>query len=198
MVSMGIAHLPQWDITAIEIALDLEAPRISALGLSFSGYAEPRICLVAAFALTPQLKRIVAAVDRALPARLPPTLRIVPSPMRAAVSSAAITISILPLPALIRIQSRLIRAIQPGLADPDARADDMDEAISHYIREFIPSNTLPALEPSQLRGEFTPAKMNPLSVTMYHLNRAGKPQSILGHWPYARGARRSIPLRGGP
>ena len=196
---MGIAHLPQWDITAIEIALDLETLRSSsASGHFFSGYAEPRICLVAAFALTPQLKRIVAAVDRALPARLPPTLRIVPSPMRAAVSSAAITISILPLPALIRIQSRLIRAIQPGLADPQARADDMDEAITHYIREFIPSNALPALEPSQLHAEFMPTKLKPLSITMYRLNHAGKPQSILGHWPYAPGARRSIPLRGGP
>jgi hypothetical protein len=196
---MKVTHLRRWDLTAIEIAVDLEVPPFSnPPSLGFSGPAEPRICLVAAFALTPQLKRIVAAVDRALPARLPPTLRIVPSPTRAAVSSAAVTISILPLPALIRIQSRLIRAIQPGLADPQAQTNDIDEAMSHYIREFIPSNTLPALEPSQLHAEFRPTKLKPLSITMYRLSHAGKPQSILGHWPYAPGARRSIPLRSGP
>lgn len=196
---MGIAHLPQWDITAIEVALDLETPRISSGSeLHFSGDAEPRICLVAAFALTPQLKRIVAAVDRALPVRLPPTLRISPSQTRAGVRSAATTISIMPLPALIRIQSRLIRAIQPGLADPHAHADHMDAAIARYVREFIPSNALPALEPSHPHVEFTPIKFKPLSITIYHLDRAGKPQSILGHWPYGPGARRSIPLRSGP
>ena len=196
---MSVAHLGRWDPTAIEIALDLEVPPFAdPPSLGFTGPAEPRICLIAAFALTSQLKRIVAAVDRALPIRLPSTLRIAPSRTRTAASSPAGAVSIRPMPPLIRIQSRLLRAIEPGLANPHAHAHEMDEAVSHYIHEFIPSNALPALEPSQAHPAFTPIEVKTLGVTIYRLDRAGNPQSILGHWAYSPGAYRSDPLRSGP
>lgn len=74
---MSITHLRKWDVSGIEIALDLEIPRISDRSrFVFSGPAEPRIRLVVCFALTSQLKRIVTAVDRAAPARPPSGLRI--------------------------------------------------------------------------------------------------------------------------
>ena len=73
---MSVTHLQKWDVTAIEIALDLEMPHfVDPTRFAFSGPAEPRICLVAGFALTSQLKRIVAAVNRALPARPPSRLQ---------------------------------------------------------------------------------------------------------------------------
>lgn len=193
-----VTHLRRWDLTAVEIAVDLEVPPFpDPPSLGFSGPAEPRVCLVAAFALTPQLKRIIAAIDRALPARLPPTLRIAPSRTREGASATGGPVSILPMTPLIRIQSRLIRAIAPGLADLGAYAPDMDEAISHYIREFISSSALPALEPSH-PPLATPAEVTPLGVSFYHLDRIGKPKSILGHWAYAPGVHRNVPLRGGP
>ena len=47
---MSVTHLRKWDVTAIEIALDLEIPRSHdrSRGFSSPGPAEPRICLVAA------------------------------------------------------------------------------------------------------------------------------------------------------
>jgi hypothetical protein len=195
---VSVAHLDKWDPTAIEIALDLEVPPFAdRSSFGFTGPAEPRICLVAAFALTPQLKRIVAAVDRALPSRLPSTLRITPSRTRAPAGTSPSHLSIRPMPPLIRIQSRLIRAIAPGLADSLVLAHDMDKTVSHFIHDFIPSNALPLLEPSDARFTFAP-ELKPLGITMYRLDRLGKPQSILGHWAYASGARRSDPLRSGP
>lgn len=185
-------------MTPVEVALDLEAPFSESSFLGFTGPAEPRLCLVAAFALTSQLKRIVTAVDRVLPTRLPPIIRIAPPQMRAAPAYAAGTVSVRPMAALIRIQSRFTRAIEPGLANFEAHSNDMDEAASRYIREFIHTNAVPALEPCCLSYEFTSIDLKPLGITIYRLDRTGKPQSILGHWPYATNKTRSIPLRSGP
>ena len=86
---MSVTHLPGWDVTAIEIALDLEPPLFSdPVLVAFSGAAEPRICLVTSFALTSQLKRIVTAIDRVVPERLPGGLRIAPARGRAANKTA--------------------------------------------------------------------------------------------------------------
>jgi hypothetical protein len=196
---VSVAHLDKWDPTAIEIALDLEVPPFAdPSSFGFTGPAEPRICLVAAFALTPQLKRIVAAVDRALPLRLPSTLRIAPSRTRSPAGKTPSHVSIRPMPSLIRIQAKLIRAIAPGLADSHALAHDMDKTVSHFIHDFIPSNALPLLEPSDAQLAFALPELKPLGITMYRLDRLGKPRSILGHWAYAPDARRSDPLRSGP
>ena len=117
---MVTARLEEWHTTAFEIALDLEVPRLlDPATLPFSGKAEPRICLVAAFASTSQLKRIVAAVDRTVPARLPAALRITPSIARRPTSAMPAVISIQPMLVLLRLQAKLIRAIEPGLVDGD-------------------------------------------------------------------------------
>lgn len=196
---MGIAHLPTWDATPIEVALDLEHPRLgNPTGVTFSGSAEPRICLLVAFALAHQLKRIVSAIDRALPARLPPRLRVVRLRARSAAGLPAASVSILPMAPLIRIQARLLRAIQPGLAHAHTYGRDMDETTSRYIHDFIPSNALPAIEPPPVHLEYVPIELTTLGVSVYRLDRTGKPQTILGHWAYAPGARQSIPLRSGP
>lgn len=193
-----MVHLRRGDVTAVEVALDLEVPSLSALpAFLFSGAVEPRVCLVAAFALTSQLKRIVAAIDRVLPARLPATIRIAPVKMRSPTASAPGAASIQPMRALIRIQSRIIRAIEPGLASP-GDSPTLDEPASHYVREFIPSNALPALEPSRLPPDLASSELKPLGITVYRLDHTGKPQSILAHWAYATNRRGNVPLRGGP
>jgi hypothetical protein len=178
----------EWDVTAIEIALDLATPRTSdSSTLAFNGPAEPRICLVAAFALTSHLKRIVAAVDRAMPARAPSGLRIVHPMARRADGAAPTTVSIQPTPALLRLQSRLVRAIEPGLAHSEDSVavrgtGDMDEAAVRFIREFIPCRSLPALEPPF--GPADDAQFRAVGITIYCLGRRGTPESILAHWAY--------------
>lgn len=202
---MGIVHLPQWDITAIEIALDLEIPRISSsAGLFFSGYAEPRICLVASFALTPQLLHIAAAVDRVVPRRLPANLRAAPANLRTGRAWAPISIAIQPMVSLLRLQRKLVRAIEPGLAEHIMHEKSlpapvgMDASIAEYIRTFIPAKTLPAFEPTHALGDFSTTRLRAVGLTIYRLGNTGAPESILKHWAHAAATRGSIPLRSGP
>ena len=197
---MSVAHLQKWDVTAIEIALDLETQRVSDLSRSvFSGPAQPRICLVACFVLSPQLKRIVAAIDRAVPARLPSGLRIAPATARSTPSVAA-AVSLQPMLALLRLQSKLVRAIEPGLANDVISlrmTHNMDEATTRFVGDFISSKTLPTFEPPLTAADFDAIDLTALGITIYHLGRAGAPQSILAHWPYPRSAD-GLHLRGGP
>jgi hypothetical protein len=202
-VLMGITHLRKWDVTAIEIALDLQAPRFSdAPGFVFSGPAEPRICLVTGFALTSQLKRIVAAVDRVVPAHAPAGLRIALSTGRN-VTSMTGAIAVAPMDVLLRLQSKLVRAIEPGLAHDGlvlalTTRRGMDEAAIGFIRDFIPAKTVPAFEPSQAAVAFRPTEVKAVGITIYRLGRGGAPESILAHWTYPPEAHRSVHLRGGP
>lgn len=197
---MSVAHLQKWDVTPIEIALDLETHRVSDLSRSvFSGPAQPRICLVACFVLSPQLKRIVAAVDRAVPARLPSGLRIAPATVRSDPSAAA-GISLQPMLALLRLQSKLVRAIEPGLANDVISLRmrrDMDEATTRFVGDFISRKTLPTFEPPVAVANFDAIDLSAIGITIYHLGRAGAPQSILAHWPYPRNGD-GLHLRGGP
>lgn len=202
---MGIAHLPQWDITAIEITLDLETPRASASsGFLFSGAGEPRICLVATFALTSQLLHIAAAVDRVVPARLPATLRAAPANLRTGRAWAPNPVAIQPMVSLLRLQRRLIRAIDPGLAEHVMREKTafappgMDVSVAEYIRTFIPAKTLPVFEPAYALGDFTSVRLRAVGLTIYRLGNTGAPESILKHWAYAPAGRGSVPLRSGP
>jgi hypothetical protein len=197
---MSVAHLQKWDVTGVEIALDLEAQRVSDLSrFVFSGPAEPRICLVACFVLTPQLKRVVAAVDRAVPARLPSGIRLAPATARSAPSVAAAA-SLQPMPALLRLQSKLVRAIEPGLANDVISLrmrHDMDEATTRFVGDFIPSKMLPTFEPTFAAADFDAIELTAIGITIYHLGRDGAPQSILAHWPFPRNAD-GLHLRGGP
>jgi len=197
---MSVAPLPTWDVTPIEIAVDLERPRPQA-SLVFSGPAEPRICLVAAFALTAQLKRIVAAVDRAIPARLPAGLRIAPAKRRVAGASHGVALS--PMLALLRLQRKLIRAIAPGLANSEhTRAlfasIDMDDATAQFVNDFVPGKTLPTFEPLPAMATFTEMLLSARGITIYRLGPSGEPQLTLGHWAYAADPRGSVHLRRGP
>ena len=147
---MSVTPLRKWDVTGIEIALDLEAQRLLAPSrFAFSGAAEPRVCLVVGFALSSQLKRIVAAVDRVVPTRLPSGIRATPSMARSATAPAGATISIQPMFALMRLQLRLIRAIEPGLAHDMAShgaRHRMEETAARFVGEFISRRTLPTLD----------------------------------------------------
>ncbi len=190
-------------ITAFEIALDLEVPRLldPAL-LAFSGKAEPRICLVAAFASTSQLKRIIAAVDRAVPARPPSGLRIAPSMARQPTTSTPAAISIQPMLLLMRLQAKLIRAIEPGLAT-DAMllpfaVRDVGEAAARFVGNFIPSEAVPVFEPPYATAGFEATNVRALGITMYRLGHRGAPESILAHWASAQNRRGCIPLESGP
>jgi hypothetical protein len=192
------------DLTAIEIALDVEASLLSdAAHAPFSGPYEPRVCLVAAFALSSQLKRIVAAIHRAVPAHPPPGLRMAPPAARSPSSAAPRALSVEPMLLLLRLQSRLIRAIEPGLAHdengiPIGSMHDMGEAAERYIRDFIPSKTVPVLEPQSASLGTTAIELRPIGITIYHLGHRGAPESILAHWAYARDSRGTLHLQSGP
>jgi hypothetical protein len=199
---MSIAYLRKWDVTPIEIALDLETPRLSdPMHLGFSGPAEPRVCLVAAFASTSQLKRIASAVARAVPARPPNGLRITPLTTRWASSPAQISVQ--PMPILLRLQSKLIQAIEPGVVRNGnllsfGKTDRMDEAAERFIRDFIPSNALPVFEPSYAAAGTDAMDFKALGITIYHLSRRGVPELILAHWAYGHYSQRSLHLESGP
>ena len=198
---MSVTHLPKWDVTAIEIALDLEKPRsFDQSRFVFSGRGEPRICLVAGFALTSQLKRIVAAVDRVAPARAPSRLRIAPAVARSAVPSFAATVSVQPMLALLRLQSKLIRAIEPGLAHEGVSLRTrpaMDDGAARFIGDFISQKTLPTFEPPCGVAGFDVTELTAVGITIYRLGQRGTPSSILCHWAF-RPDSDSIHLRGGP
>lgn len=184
---MSITHLRKWDVSGIEIALDLEIPRISDRSrFVFSGPAEPRIRLVVCFALTSQLKRIVTAVDRAAPARPPSGLRI-SSTERRSMPPPVATMSIQPTVALVRLQSRLIRAIEPGLAH-DALSSrvrrTMEESTIRFVSDFIPHKALPTLEPACPVSDFDATDVSALGLTIYRLGEKAAPKSILAHWAF--------------
>jgi hypothetical protein len=198
---MTVTHLQKWDVTAIEIALDLEMPRfVDPTRFVFSGPAEPRICLVAGFALTSHLKRIVAALDRAVPVRPPSRLRITPAMVRSALPLLAVPFAIQPMLSLLRLQSKLIRAIEPGLAHEGASLHTrraMEDGPGRFIGDFISRETLPTFEPSYAVADFDAAELTATGITIYRLDRHGAPTSILGHWAYPADPG-SIHLRGGP
>lgn len=202
---MSVTRLPAWNVTAIEIALDLRSDRlVDPSAWNFSVHAGPRICLVAGFALTPQLKRVVAAVDRIVPARLPREIRVVSSKTRASPSTAA-GFSVQPMLALIRLQSKLARAIEPGLVDEAiataaslSASELMDESTTRFVRDFIPSKALPTFEPYEALPEFVSTSLTTTGITVYRLGSQAEPQAILGHWTYVKSARSSVHLPSGP
>ena len=190
---MSVTDLQTRDVTPIEIALDLEMPRLlDPSHLFFSGPSEPRICLVAGFALTSHLKRIVAAVGRAVPARMPSGVEISSARSRSPTLPEATVVTIQPMLALLRLQSKLVRAIEPGLAHEVAsfRARrDMEEIASQFIGEFIARKTLPTFEPSCAFSDFHSTQLTAIGFTIYRLGHGGKPESILAHWAYSQDGR---------
>ena len=197
---MSVTPLQKWDVTAIELALDLELPRfVDSSRCVFSGPAEPRICLVAGFALTSHLKRVIAAVDRAVPVRPPSRLRLSPATTRSA-TRFSIAISIQPMLALLRLQSKLIRAIEPGLvqdAVSHSAGRRMEEAAARFVGDFISEKTLPTFEPPCSLADFDARDLKVVGLTVYRLGDRGAPESILAHWVYPLDPR-SVHFRGGP
>ena len=199
---MTITHLPVWDATAIEIALDLAVPRYAqGPGLNFTGPGEPRVCLVAGFALSSQLQRIVAAVDRTIPSRLPSPFRISPAPPRS--SGFPSGVSVQPVLPLLRLQSRLIRSIEPGLTSDNVQIAvggnrDMEEATLRFIRDFIVSKTLPSFEPLGAVAVVYTLRLRVVGITIYQLGYRGAPQSIIEQWKYKADRGSSVHLVRGP
>jgi hypothetical protein len=191
------------EVTPIEIALDLETTLpFDRSRFDFSGAAEPRVCLVAAFALTAQLKRIVGAVNRAVPARAPSGLRIAPLPVRSATVSPRV-LSIEPMLVLQRLQSKLIRAIEPGVTcDQNAilfgSVRDMGAEAERFVRDFVPRKSPPMLTPQY--AVLGSESLNPkaVGITIYRLGNLGLPESIIAHWGYAEDPRGNLHLKSGP
>jgi hypothetical protein len=202
MESMSVTHLRKWDATPIEIALDVEIPPLSDPSrVAFSGPAEPRICLVAGFALTSQLKHVISAVDRTVPERPPSGLRITPWTSRSAKILG--TIAVAPMPVLLRLQSKLVRSIEPGLARRQSVVAltanrDLDEAGVNFVLNFIPDKVLPTFEPQEAMSDFDFLEIEAVGLTVYRLGPRGAPESILAHWSYPHDRNRSHPLRGRP
>ncbi len=173
---MSVTRLPAWNVTAFEIALDLQSDGFIGADTGRFGAASPRICLLAGFALTPQLKRVIAAVDRTIPARLPREIRVVPAKTRGGPAATGAAFSIQPLLALIRLQLRFARAIEPGLAEGAASivgVEKMDEHTSRFVRDFIRSKTPPTFEPSSALADFASA---PLRISWNYRLPTGKPR----------------------
>ncbi len=191
------------EVTPIEIALDLETTLpFDPSRFDFSGAAEPRVCLVAAFALTSQLKRIVGAINRAVPARAPAGLRIAPLPVRSA-SVTPRVLSIEPMLVLQRLQSKFIQAIEPGITCDESRilfgsVRDMGAEAEHFVRDFIPRKSLPILTPQY--AVLGSESLNPkaVGITIYHLGARGSPESVIAHWGYAEDSRGNLHLKSGP
>jgi hypothetical protein len=105
---------------------------------------------------------------------------------------------------LLRLQRKLIRAIEPGLAEHVMHGKSlppptgMDVSIAEYIRTFIPTHTLPTFEPPYALADFAPTLLRAVGMSIYRLGGNGAPESILKHWAYAPGTRGSIHLRRGP
>jgi hypothetical protein len=191
---MSVTHLPKWELTAIEISMDVEFPSdFDKSSLDCPASAEPRICVVAGFALTEQLTRIVAALARVLPARLPSRLRAATTKHRSADRSAPRAITIRPMPPLIRLQSRFNRAIEPGLVHDGSGTSlggtrDFDEDAAQFIHDFVSSKTLPSFEPPFALTDFPETRLTATGITIYTLDRRGTPESVLKRWPYPRAA----------
>jgi hypothetical protein len=109
--------------------------------------------------------------------------------------------TIAPMAALLRLQSRLIRAIEPGLAhaDPDGggfvKPRGMDEASARFVFDFVPENTLPTFEPYAAAGEFIAVRLRPTGITLYQLGRHGAPEAMLGHWAYGQDGGKMLHLQ---
>jgi len=197
-----VTQLPVWDATAIEVALDLAPPRYArAHGLEFSGPGEPRVCLVVGFALSSQLQRILTAIGRAVPARLPSPIRVARAPARSGHGSVS-SVSIQPALPLLRLQSRLIRSIEPGLTHDSVQIAiggnrNMDEAALRFIRDFIALKTLPSFEPLNAAAAEA-LRLRVVGITVYRLGRVGTPESILEHWSYKSNTGTSVHLVRGP
>jgi hypothetical protein len=173
MVALGSGAL-----TPIEIALNLRTKHSS----------EVRIRLVAAFALTSLLKDVIAAIHRAVPARLPRELRIVRAPGRC----------VEPRLPLERMQSRFVRAIAHGLTyDENAilfgSIQDIGEEAERSIRDFIPRKTPPSLEPANVVLH-DDAPLFAVAITTYRLGLRGAPESVLARWTYVPDSRGTIRL----
>jgi hypothetical protein len=188
--SMTVTYLQRWDLTAIEIALDLETPPfLDGLSLRFSSQHEPRICLVAGFALSAQLERIVGAIERARPARLPSRLRAALSQSRGEHRCGEHPVAVQPMLPLMRLQSRLIRAIAPGLVYDEVQISlagprEFDEVARTFIRDFISSETIPTFEPAYAVAGFPATQLWASGITIYQLGPEGTPQSIVRRWAY--------------
>lgn len=191
------------EVTPIEIALDLETTLpLDSSRFDFSGAAEPRVCLVAAFAFTSHIKRIVGAVDRAIPARAPSGLRIAPTPVR----SAAVTPSVLsiePMLVLQRLQAKLIRAIEPGVTWDESKilfgsVRDMGEEAERFVRDFLPRKMLPMLTPQYAALGSESLSPRAAGISIYRLGARGIPESVIAHWVYAQGTRGNLHLINGP
>lgn len=107
-----------------------------------------------------------------------------------------------PIAALLRLQSKLIHAIEPGLAQQGdvaiSGALEDDANTIRFIHEFIPGKMLPAFEPSRLGNDFTSIDLDAIGLTIYELGAQGAPHAILSHWSYVPNAHNRLHLRRGP
>ncbi len=88
--------------------------------------------------------------------------------------------------ALLRLQSKLIQAIEPGLAQDVApfRVAGMEETTVRFIADFVSRRTLPTFEPQYAGADSQATGVVPIGLTIYRLERTGAPESILAHWAY--------------
>ena len=198
---MSVTRLPAWNVTAFEIALDLQSDGFIGADTGRFGAASPRICLLAGFALTPQLKRVIAAVDRTIPARLPREIRVVPAKTRGGPAATGAAFSIQPLLALIRLQLRFARAIEPGLAEGAASNCRSREDRRTYVAirtRFHTFKNASDFRAEQRAGRLRLGAIKIFGITVYRLGSRAEPQSILGHWTYVKSTRSSVHLPSGP
>jgi hypothetical protein len=194
---MTVTYLRRRGLTAIEIALDLETPQLSdRSSLGFADSHQPRICLVAGFALSAQLERIIAAVERARPTRLPSRLRAAPSRSRGE-GREEHAVAVQQMLTLMRLQSRLVRAIAPGLVHDERQiahvgAPELDERAGSFIRDFISSKAIPTFEPAYVAATFAATQMSASGITIYELGRQGTPQSVIRRWTYPQKTKANV------
>lgn len=100
-------------------------------------------------------------------------------------------LALAPMPTLLRMQAKFIRAIEPGLAPSPPEVpvpQHMDEAAERFIRDFVPSKALPTFEPPRAERDFEAIELRTTGITLYRLGERGATRSILSHWSYVDGS----------
>ena len=122
--------------------------------------------------------------------------------MRSA-NAAPRMLSIEPMLVLQRLQTKLIRAIEPGVTCDERQIlfgsiRDMGEEAERFVRDFIPRKSLPVLTPALVVVASDSMIPRAAGITIYGLGTRGMPESVIAHWAYGADARGNLHLKSGP
>jgi hypothetical protein len=89
---------------------------------------------------------------------------------------------------LRELQSKLVRSIEPGLANAVAAVNvvvkrPMEEQVVAYVRNFIVEKVPPSFQPSRAVSTFTFLDLRAIAITVYVLDERASPDYVIARWP---------------